>query len=32
MFYIAQPINLLSKGCYEDNRINDRVFERLIAG
>lgn len=32
LFYIPQPINLLSKGCYKDNCINDQVFERLIVG
>lgn len=32
MFYIPQAINLLSKGCYKDNCINDQIFEGLIVG
>jgi len=32
MFYTPQPINLLPKGCYKDNCVNDQVFECLIVG
>lgn len=32
MFYIPQPINLPSKGCYEDKGVNDGAFGCLIAG